>query len=311
MDLSVIVVSYNTKALLKDCLKSVENQTRGISFEVFVVDNASTDGSVEMVKRLFPKVKVLENRENLGFAAGNNRALHESSGRFLLLLNSDTKLIENSLEKMVSFMEKNKKIGISSCQLINPDGLIQASGGFFPNFFRIFTWMFFLDDLPFVSSLIKPFHPHTPSFYLAKTSFVYLKQKWFEEDHSQDWVTGAFFLMRKEVFKKIGELDEKFFMYAEEMEFCYRAKKAGFEVNYTPRTKIIHLGGGSGGSENAIFGEFMGLKYFFNKHYPRWQGPLLRLLLKLGALIRLLIFGIMGEAALSKRKAYEKVLKQI
>ena len=303
MDLSVIVVSYNTKALLKDCLKSVEDQTRGISFEVFVVDNASTDGSSQMVKRFFPKVKILENQENLGFAAGNNKALYKSSGRFLLLLNSDTKLIENSLEKMVSFMEKNKKIGISSCQLINPDGSVQASGGFFPNFLRIFTWMFFLDDLPFVSSLIKPFHPHVPSFYL--------KQKWFEEDHSQDWVTGAFFLMSREVFKKIGGLDEKFFMYAEEMEFCYRAKKAGFEVNYTPRTKIIHLGGGSGGSENAIFGEFMGLKYFFDKHCPHWQTSFLRFLLKLGALLRFLIFGIMGEVAFPKRKAYAKVLRKI
>lgn len=267
-----------------------------------MVDNASSDGSPQMVKSDFPKVALLKNSKNLGFAAANNQALKKAKGEFLLLLNSDTEFIEDSLLKMVSFMRQNKKIGIASCQLLDKRGLIQASGGFFPTLPRIFAWMFFLDDLPLFSSLVKSFHPHPPSFYL--------KQDWYEEKHHQDWVTGAFLMMRREVYEKVGGLDEKFFMYVEEMEFCYRAKKAGFKVFYTPETKIIHLGGGSGTSKNAIIGEFKGLKYFFQKHKKSWQIFLALVLLKAGAAIRYLLFGII-KGDQQKRGAYAQGFKEI
>lgn len=287
MKISVIIVNFNTQKLLKDCLQSIFEKTQGLEFEVIVVDNASGDGSQEMVKKDFPQVILLENKKNLGFAAGNNLGLKKAKGEYLLLLNSDTELIENSLLKMVEVMEKNPKVGIASCQLVGKTGEIQPSGGFFPHLGRVFAWMFFLDDLPFLSWWIKPFHPHPPQFYT--------RDSWYQQPHFQDWVTGAFFLIRKQVQEEIGFLDEKFFMYVEEMEYCYRAKKAGWQVFYTPVTKIIHLGGQSGTAKGVLLGEYQGLQYFFGKHKPAWQKIFLRLFLKIGALLRLVLFGIIKK----------------
>ncbi|MDP3888739.1 MAG: glycosyltransferase family 2 protein [bacterium] len=284
MKISVIVVNYNTRDLLKDCLNSLFEKNKDVQLEVIVVDNYSSDGSGEMVQKDFPKVVLIENKKNLGFARGNNLGIKKASGEYVLLLNSDTQFVENSLCKMIEFMENKPKIGIASCQLTNKDGTLQASGGFFPTIFRVFAWMFFLDDLPYVSNFIKSFHPHDPAFYTGSL--------WYQEEHEQDWVTGAFFLMRKKIFQECGGLDENFFMYVEEMEYCYRAKKKGWGVFYTPITRIIHLGGKSGSTKNALLGEYRGLKYFFTKHRPTWENVLLGFFLKIGAVLRIILFGI-------------------
>lgn len=285
MKISVVIVSYNTKKLLKDCLDSLYDKVQNVEFEIIVVDNASSDDSPQMVKKFFPKVILVESPNNLGFAAGNNLGLRKTKGEYILLLNSDTIMVENSLIKMVNFMEQNSKIGIASCKLVDIDGKVQPSGGFFPSLGRVFAWMLFLDDLPFVGSLIHPFHPHNPDFYT--------KDKWYDQLHFQDWVTGAFFLVRQKVFRDIGVLDENFFMYVEEMEFCYRAKKAGWGIAYTPETKVIHLGAQSGSNKGAVLGEYKGLRYFFAKHRSSIEMPFLRILLKVGAALRILLFGIM------------------
>lgn len=285
MDLSVIIVSYNTKKLLKQCLDSVFQHTRGIDFEVFVVDNDSKDGSVEMINHQSSAIKLIANRANLGFAAANNQALRQAQGKYLLLLNSDTILKENSLKKMVDWMEENQKVGIFSCQLVYQDGAVQGSGGYFPTLLRIFNWMFFIDDLPVIKEIFKSFHPHEP-----RTGW--LSSQYFQKQHFQDWVTGAFFLVRKKVIDQIGLLDEKFFMYMEEVEFCYRAKQANWQVAYVPITKIIHLARKSGSQAGALLGEYRGLIKFYQKHQPFWQLQILRIILKAGAVLRLLIFGI-------------------
>lgn len=301
MDLSVIIVSYNTKKLLKQCLDSVFQHTRGIDFEVFVVDNDSKDGSVEMINHQSSVIKLIANRANLGFAAANNQALRQAQGKYLLLLNSDTILKENSLKKMVDWMEENQKVGISSCQLVYQDGSLQRTGGYFPNLLRVFSWMFFVDDLPFIKEIIKPFHPHEP-----RTGW--LSSQYFQKQHFQDWVTGAFFLVRKKVIDQIGLLDEKFFMYMEEVEFCYRAKQADWQVAYVPITKIIHLARRSGSRGGALLGEYRGLIKFYQKHQPLWQLQILRIILKAGAVLRLLIFGIiMGDR--DKKEIYKQSLK--
>lgn len=285
-DLSVIIVNWNTREITKNCLQSLFEQTKDIDFEVWVVDNGSTDGSVEMVEKEFPQVKLIKNSDNLGFAKANNQALRQAQSKFILLLNSDTIILNNALAKMVAFMEKNSTVGISSCQLLNEDKTIQASGGYFPTLFRVFAWMFFLDDLPFLGRLVKPFHPHEPTFYT--------KDPTFKSQHFQDWVTGAFFLIRQEVVKEIGLLDENFFMYAEEMEYCFRAKQKGWRVIYTPRAQIVHLGRKSSviGSKGAILGEYKGLSYFYQKHRSPLARQILKLLLKAGAMLRILVFGI-------------------
>lgn len=287
MDLTVVIVNFNTRNLLKNCLDSIFEKTKDINFEVIVVDNASIDGSPEMVEKGFFKVKVIKNKKNLGFAKANNQGIKMASGRYILLLNSDTELIENSFKVMVEYMDKEPKVGISSCQLINKDGSIQASGGFFPTLPRVFAWMFFLDDLPIVGRLIRPFHPHEPGFYTH--------DPWYKTKHFQDWVTGAFFLIKDKVIKKIGFLDEKFFMYVEEMEYCFRAKQAGWQIIYLPKTRVIHFGRQSSAGKNAILREYRGLKYFYKKHYSTWQLPTLRILLKAGALLRVFLFGIISQ----------------
>lgn len=300
MKISVVIVSFNTQKLLKDCLNSIFKKTKGVEIQVIVVDNASSDGSQEMVRKNFPKVTLIENKKNLGFATGNNIGIKKAKGEYILLLNSDTRLVEDSLSKMVDFMEENPKIGISSCQLVDADGEIQPSGGFFPNLFRVFAWMFFLDDIPFLGSFIKSFHPHPPEFYT--------RDPWYKSAHFQDWVTGAFFLVRRKVIDETGLLDENFFMYVEEMDYCFRAKRKGWQVFYTPRTKIIHLGGQSGTSKGAILREYQGLKYFFAKHKPAWQSFFLRVFLKIGALARIFLFGII-KGSLEARKIYAEAFR--
>lgn len=254
-----------------------------------------------MVQKEFPKVVLIKNKKNLGFAAANNQALRQAQGKYLLLLNSDTELKENSLKKMVDWMEKNQRVGVSSCQLVYQDGAVQGSGGYFPTLLRIFNWMFFIDDLPVIKEIFKSFHPHEP-----KTSW--LSSSYFQKERLQDWVMGAFFLMRKKMIEQIGLLDEEFFMYVEEVEFCYRAKQANWQVAYVPITKIIHLARKSGSQAGALLGEYRGLIKFYQKHQPFWQLPILRILLKAGAVLRLLIFGIiMGDR--DKKEIYKQSLK--
>jgi GT2 family glycosyltransferase len=308
MDLSVIIVSFNTKELLRQCLDSIFKHTRGIDFEVIVVDNASEDGSREYLKTqnlklktTTQKLKPILNNLNLGFAKANNQGIKLSRGKYILLLNSDTELKENSLKKMVDWMEENQSVGISSCQLVYQDGRLQGTGGYFPNLLRIFNWMFFIDDLPVIKEIFQSFHPHEP-----KTSW--LSSSYFQKKRFQDWVSGAFFLMRKKVIDQIGLLDEEFFMYVEEVEFCYRAKQASWQVAYVPITKITHFARKSGSQAHALLGEYRGVIKFYKKHQPFWQLPILRIILKAGAVLRLLIFGII-KGDRDKKEIYKQSLK--
>jgi len=302
MMISVIIVNYNTEELLESCLNSLFEQNRDVELEVIVVDNASSDGSVQMVSKKFPKVILVANKENEGFAGGNNIGLKKASGDYLLLLNSDTRFVENTLSRMIEYMPQNPKVGISSCQLVYEDGEIQPSGGFFPDLWRVFVWMFFLDDLPIVGQFVRSFHPHAPKFYT--------NDNWYKFPHFQDWVTGAFFLMRKEVASELGPLDENFFMYVEEMEYCYRARKLGWQVSYTPVTKIIHLGGKSGTQKGSLIGEYKGLKYFYAKHKSSVEMFLFRILLKTGAILRIFLFGII-KGSKEARETYVEAFRII
>lgn len=283
IDLSVIIVSYNAKDYLLNCLKSIDlNLPAGRQdCEIIVVDNASSDKSVDEIKKNFPHVKIIENKENLGFAKANNQGIRQAQGRYVLLLNPDTKILDNALLKMISWMDKNPKVSVSTCRLLNEDGSIQPTGGFFPTLPKLFAWQLFLDDiLP-----LKSYHP---------------KKQFYDKEKELDWVTGAFFLFRKEIIDKVGLFDEKFFMYAEELEYCYRIKKAGFKVFFTPRASIIHYGFKSGSYDKALIAEYESLKYFYKKHYPAYKAILARIILKFGALLR---FGIIS------RSTYEKCFK--
>jgi len=258
-----------------------------------VMDNISKDGSVKMLKSLsqqFP-LTLIENKDNIGFGAANNQGMKRAVGRHLLLLNSDTFVKDNTLGEMVKWMDENPKVGISSCALKNKDGSLQGTGGYFPNLFRVFSWMFFLEDIPYLSKLIKPYHPMHPN------SFFYKGEEFFKKSQERDWLTGAFLLFRREVFNGVGYFDKDYFMYVEEIDYAYRAKKKGWQVWFLPKWSITHYGGASGTSEFATISEYKSLKVFYKKHYPKWQMPVLRLFLKLGALPRLLFnFKIYAKA---------------
>ena len=287
VDLSIIIVSFNTKDLLERCLASLFKFLKGINFEVIVVDNASQDGSPQMAMEKFPQVKLIVNKKNLGFGTANNQGVKKSKGRWLFFLNSDAYLVDDSILKLLEKLSENSMVGAASPLILNEDRTIQQSVGFFPNLPQVFYWMSFIDDLPGGETL-RPYHVDHDKFYLAETSSAYAK------DQKVDWITGAAMFIRKDVFEKIKGFDEKIFLYGEDVDLCYRVKKAGFEIIFSPVAKIVHLGRGSHRRENigAIVGEYKGLLYFYKKHRGALAQFFLQLLFKWGALLRILIFGI-------------------
>ena len=266
MKLSVIILSYNTKDLLKNCLESIRKYTYGLEFEIIVVDNGSKDESVEEVKKFKMqnlKLKIIENKTNLGFAGGNNVGIRKALGEYILLLNSDTFLKDNALLKMVKFLDSRPDISVLGPRLLNQDGSFQASVGRFPTLPVVF-WMLFKE-------------------HFGGSEYVRLSPK---EESEVDWLMGAALMARKNIFKKAGLLDENIFMYMEEVEWCYRVKKAGFKIYFYPEAEIIHLWQGSSrtGRKDPILNIYRGLIYFYRKHKNPAELSLLRLLLKLKAL---------------------------
>jgi len=304
MELSIVIISFNTEKLLKNCLDSILKNTANLRYEIIVVDNASLDASVQVVEKLqkrFKNIKLIKNKENLGFSGANNLGIKVAKGKFILLLNSDTIIHDNLLFEMIGWMQKNPKAGIVSCNLKNKDGSLQGTGGYFPTLSRVFSWMFFLDDIPFLDYIIKPFHP------MHEKSPIYRGNHFYRKERQLDWVTGAFMLIRKEVFEDVGYFDEDYFMYTEEVDLCFRAKKAGWEIWYLPNWSITHFGGASSSREFPIISEYKSVKLFYKKHFPAWQFSFLRLFLKCGALLRMVVFGLLKGKDVAK--AYAKAFK--
>ncbi|OGE05000.1 hypothetical protein A3B51_02175 [Candidatus Curtissbacteria bacterium RIFCSPLOWO2_01_FULL_41_18] len=296
IDLSVIIVSWNTNKLLEDCLSSVYRFTKDVSFEVIVVDNGSQDKSADMVRQKFPQVKLIPNRDNLGFTKANNQGIKIAKGKYILLLNSDTYLIENSFSKLIKKAKTLQSLGVLAPQLLSQDRTIQQSAGFFPHLPQVFWWMTFIDDLP-GGQFLRPYHVDHDSFY--------------NKDQNVDWVTAAAILVPTVVINKVGGLDEKIFMYGEEVEWCYRIKKAGFEIYFTPATKIIHIGRGSSNQipTSAFIGEYKAVIYFYQKHKGRFSLQMARFFLKIGALLRIAVFSILGRKELVR--TYVQAFKSV
>jgi GT2 family glycosyltransferase len=296
VDLSIIIVSFNTKELSENCLKSIVKYTGGISYEIIIIDNNSKDDSVEMfeiLSKTYP-ITLIKNKTNAGFGRANNQGLKIAKGRYFLLLNTDTKIGDNVLGEMVAWMDKHPRVGISTCSLKNKDGSIQGTGGYFPTLGRVFAWMFFVEDIPFLSKFIGPYHPMHPA------SPFYKGEDFFIKAHQRDWVTGAYLLLKRQVFKDVGFFDDDYFMYVEEVDYCFRAKNKGWQVWFLPRWSITHYGGASGTSENSLLSEYKGIKIFYKKHLPKRQFFFMRLFLKMGALLRVVIFGLIKGKEIAK-----------
>lgn len=292
MDLSIIIINYQTRNLTAQCLKSIKNSKDNLKKEVIVIDNHSQDDSPEYLIKNFSFINLIKSNKNLGFAKGNNLGVKKAKGKYILFLNSDTLLKSDSLQLLYNQVLKNHS-SIASCQLLNQDKSIQSQGGCLPNLFTVFAWMLFIDDLPFIKDILMPYHQNNLSF--------------FKKDQSPGWLSGTALLVKKQIFQKLKGFDPHFFMYGEDVDFCLRAKKMGFKLNYFHKPQIIHLCHGSGNQQSALLGEFQGLKYIYKKHQASWQYPLLRLLLKTGALLRLIIYLIKNEK--DKSQTYFKAFQ--
>lgn len=299
--LSIIIVSFNTCQITLDCLKSVfadkglefdldkTNQNEKIPTEIIVVDNNSQDDSVAKLSKI-KKITFIANKENIGFGKANNQGIKISKGNYILLLNSDTIVLHSAISQSLNWLSSHPEAHMCTAQLLNKDKSIQASGGYFPNLGNVIAWSLGLDDLPFFNSLIKPFHPHTPQFYTH--------EKLFLKDHQQDWVTGAFMLIRRSVVDKTKGFDDSYFMYGEEVEWAYRMHLAfpRSQTWYLVGPQIIHLGGASAiKRSDPIVREYTGVIAFFERHRPHWQTQFVKKILKLNAFLRSLVIPIYKE----------------
>jgi GT2 family glycosyltransferase len=261
-DVSVVLVSFNTRDLLRECLKTVCAQ-RGIAVDIFVVDNASNDGSADMVRDEFPHVNVIMSRTNLGFAAANNCALHAAGGRYLVLLNTDAFLRPGDLALAVRKMDETPKVGLAGARLVGTDGSWQPSARSFPSI---------TNDLLSLTGLSVKF---AGSRFFGKADRTWANQL---EPASVDWVPGAFAIIRREVLESVGYFDERFFLYYEEVDLCRRIKDAGWQVWYWPDLVVVHIGGessrrvrrlsmSSSGSQLTLWRMRSALLYY-RKHHP-------------------------------------------
>jgi len=279
-DISIIIVSFNTKGLLRQCLRSIYANLYDLCAEMFVVDNASIDGSPEMVKHEFPQVKLIENRENVGFARANNQAIKQSCGRYVLLLNSDTEIIDDALPAVIKFADSHQDTWGVGCKLLNADRTVQLYNANFPDF--PFLIHHFLPNIAklFGVKLLKE-QSDTPAFY--------------EKTRQVDTVLGAFLLMKREAIEQIGFLDERFFIYAEEVDWCCRVYQAGRNIMYFSEATVIHHRNQSAKqSESKMYAQRMkSLLLYYDKHYPH-QKDLIWLIIFLG-LLRQAFFGFLGD----------------
>jgi GT2 family glycosyltransferase len=228
MDVSIIVVAWNVRELLHNCLDSVFQQTRGIEFEVIYVDNGSVDGSVAMVRQEFPQTRIIENKENRGFIKANNQGIEIAQGRYVLLLNSDTIVLENAIAKAVQFADAHPEAAVTGCRVLNPDGSLQESC------FRFYSTLNMLLD---VSWLSRAFPNHR--FFGRK-----IYGGWdYNSEREVDVVVGCFSLVRMQAIRQVGVMDERFFVYGDDIDWCRRFVKAGWKVMFTPGPRIIHFGG--------------------------------------------------------------------
>ncbi len=229
MDVSVVIVSWNTRDVLKACLRSIFEETRFLSFEIIVVDNASRDATPDMVRTEFPGVKVIANRDNRGFAAANNQGIGESAGRYILLLNPDTVILDGAIQKCVKYADTHRDVGIVGCQVYLDDRQISQTGFAFPS-----AWNLFL-----VLSKLSSAFPHSRLFGARELGW------WGRDDERDlDVISGMFMLIRREALDEVGLLDEDYFVYTEEADLCFRFARAGWRRVFTPSARIIHVDGG-------------------------------------------------------------------
>ncbi|MDF2857244.1 MAG: glycosyl transferase family 2 [Neobacillus sp.] len=262
MDLSIIIVNYNTTELTLNCLQSVFDIKTHYQYEVILIDNGSRDDSISLVEELYPQTILIKNEHNVGFSRANNQGIRVAGGQYILLLNSDTTVEPSTLETMINFMDIHPEVGASGCKVVLPDGLLDKSCR--RGFPTPLTTFYYVSGL----SKLFPTSPRFNSYHME-----YLSE---DAAYPIDCLVGAFMMVRREVVDQVGLLDERFFMYFEDTDWCYRIKEAGWLNYYYPMTKITHFKRGSSrGRPYRITYEFhRAMKLFYDKHYrskyPFW-----------------------------------------
>jgi GT2 family glycosyltransferase len=280
LTLSIIIVTWNTCEITRACLQSIREHVTGVEYEVIVVDNASSDGSVGMIQSEFPEARLIPNEENVGFGRANNQAMRVARGRFLFLLNSDTLIPDDSVERLVSFMEGDSQIGVAGCKLLFEDGSLQSSCSRFPS-----IKLALIEDLMLYKLLSR-----------RKQGEVLLGGYW-PHDHVRDVeaVWGAVMLIRREVFEQTKGFDESMFMYGEDLEWCMRVGDLGWRITFTPDCSIVHL---NHKSSEIMYGDeridlcHKRLYDIYAKRYGKAAMGALLLIRTVGTLIRVCYFGL-------------------
>jgi GT2 family glycosyltransferase len=287
-DLSIIIVSHNTRELLRNCLDSLMKNLKGIKYsvEIIVVDNASTDGSRQMLKDGFPKVTVVLNQENEGFGKANNQAIARAKGEHILLLNSDTMVIEDAVTRLLGFVRRHPK-SFAGGKLFNVDGSVQSSCGPFFSLPVVFAVMFLKADRWGLTR-------YSPN----RTRRV-------------DWVSGACLMGARRNFLDGLTFDESIFMYMDEVDLLYRAREKGYRTYFFPNARFVHVGTGSskGGKKQPVLNIYRGLLYFYKKHYSARHRLILKMLLKWKAAVAWLIGAFTANRYL--RQTYAEAFKLV
>ncbi len=291
IDLSIIIINYNTKEITLNCLNSLKTSLMGekISYEIVLIDNCSQDGSFEVFKSLAkadPRIKYYYQKENLGYSKANNLGAKLAKGKHLLFLNSDTFILNKAVGKLIDFYKKNEKeVSFVGPKLLNFNLTPQPSAGYFFNLLTTFIALFLKGD------------------QLNLTRFSP------QEIKKVDWISGACFLTKKKIFEAVGGFDQKIFMYMDEVDFFYRAKKMGYRVYFYPQAKIIHYGSASSSKTYPILQLYRGLIYFYQKHYSFVSLQILKLFLVLKALIAIFLGRVLKNRYLLE--TYTQALKLV
>ena len=282
VDVSIIIVSWNTRQITWDCLKSVYTQPKRNNYEVIVVDNASSDDSVNMIRRDFPDVIIIENKDNRGFAAANNQGIEVAKGRYILLLNSDTIVLENVVQKTMLYADKHPEAAVVGCQVLENAHAVQMTCFRFPS----------VVNLLLAASGLARLFKHDRFF--GRENMLWWKR---DCEREVDVVSGMFMLVRRKAVDEVGVMDEGFFIYCEEADWCYRFKQAGWKMLFWPGAKIIHVDGGSHSTDQVTVKMFVqkqkSLLIFIRKHrglFKYWLGCLI---LSLSFCSRVFILGLL------------------
>jgi GT2 family glycosyltransferase len=301
IDLSVVILSWNVRDLLRQCLLSVSSGGRPAATEIIVVDNASTDDSVEMVRAEFPDVRLIVNTTNRGYTGGNNDGIAAAAGRNVMILNPDTQVVGDALSTLVAYADVHPDVGVLGPQLLNSDGSVQSSRRRFPTLMTAFFESTWLQSI-------------APRGVLQR---YYMQDQPDDKTQEVDWVTGACLLVRHEVIQQVGALDEGFFMYSEEMDWCRRIKQAGWKVVYLPQVQVVHHMGQSSDqvvAQRHIYFQASKVRYF-RKHHGTLAAGVLRLVLLAMYLWQLMLeatkgmLGYKRELRRERVRAYWQVLR--